>query len=224
MDAICRIAHSTKTKSDGFIGEKGIGFKSVFRVASEVYIASNGYTFKFDKHGRLGMVKPIWAAFPKGQRLNDLTQIYLKLESAKGDAANMFQVIKEKLNGVRGDQLIFLRQLKSVKIQVQETRAKDSWTRSLTCRTHEAHGGEAVQVAVSQDKAGAQETVQDMLVVRHVATDLPQEEARQNITTSEIVLAFPIKSGKPVIEDRSTYAFLPIGQYGFSVRCLTRSI
>ncbi len=73
--AICGIAESTKTKQEGFTGEKGemdwwcesgrtasrsapattgIGFKSVFLIAEEVFIASNGFIWKFDARIELG--------------------------------------------------------------------------------------------------------------------------------------------------------------------------
>ena len=35
VDAICAVGKTTKIKIQGYIGEKGIGFKSVFRVTSE---------------------------------------------------------------------------------------------------------------------------------------------------------------------------------------------
>lgn len=43
VEAICRIAASTKKvegSQKGYIGEKGIGFKSVFKVADSVWIKS----------------------------------------------------------------------------------------------------------------------------------------------------------------------------------------
>ncbi len=74
--AICSIAESTKKKQEGFTGEKGkgqsgcnryisttrcvrrIGFKSVFLIADEVFIASSGtfsgFPWKFDARLELG--------------------------------------------------------------------------------------------------------------------------------------------------------------------------
>ena len=45
VDAICSVGQSTKKKIQGYIGEKGIGFKSVFRVTNTPYIFSNCYHF-----------------------------------------------------------------------------------------------------------------------------------------------------------------------------------
>ncbi|KAK4991259.1 hypothetical protein LTR66_006591, partial [Elasticomyces elasticus] len=46
VESICRIGNSTKKvqeKQKGYIGEKGIGFKSVFKVADLVWITSGYY-------------------------------------------------------------------------------------------------------------------------------------------------------------------------------------
>jgi HSP90 family molecular chaperone len=60
VEAICAINRSTKSakKTAGeYIGEKGIGFKSVFKAADVVWISSR--EFKFDQSKFLGMVTPI---------------------------------------------------------------------------------------------------------------------------------------------------------------------
>ena len=61
VKAICSTSQSTKTNAQGYIGEKGIGFKSVFKVASKVHIQSKPFSFAFQhKFGDsgLGMVTP----------------------------------------------------------------------------------------------------------------------------------------------------------------------
>jgi hypothetical protein len=61
--ALCSIGESSKTKALGYIGEKGIGFKSVFRVSDEPHVVSNGFSFRFhrqDPISGLGYVVPEW--------------------------------------------------------------------------------------------------------------------------------------------------------------------
>ena len=41
VQALCRVGESTKKKAQGYIGEKGIGFKSVFRITECPYVFSN---------------------------------------------------------------------------------------------------------------------------------------------------------------------------------------
>ena len=38
IKAICSIGESTKTCKQSYVGEKGSGFKSVFKVAQKVYV------------------------------------------------------------------------------------------------------------------------------------------------------------------------------------------
>ncbi|KAK9072450.1 hypothetical protein SSX86_008884 [Deinandra increscens subsp. villosa] len=58
--AICDVGNSTKKASGaGYIGKKGIGFKSVFRVTDAPEIHSNGFHIKFDlTDSQLGFVLP----------------------------------------------------------------------------------------------------------------------------------------------------------------------
>ena len=60
--AICDIGKSTKDPHrSGYIGQKGIGFKSVFRVTDAPEIHSNNFHVKFDtKSGPVGYILPHW--------------------------------------------------------------------------------------------------------------------------------------------------------------------
>jgi hypothetical protein len=69
MAAICSINQSTKTSSKQQepgaavpVGQKGIGFKSVFRVTDTPQVHSGGFHIVFDrqKHGNLGSILPTW--------------------------------------------------------------------------------------------------------------------------------------------------------------------
>lgn len=50
FESITSAAKSTKSLKKGKTGYKGIGFKSVFTNATEVYIQSSGFRFRFDKN------------------------------------------------------------------------------------------------------------------------------------------------------------------------------
>ena len=60
--ALCGIGETTKTKALGYIGEKGIGFKSVFMIADKVQIYSNSFQFGFnyDENNPVTMIIPEW--------------------------------------------------------------------------------------------------------------------------------------------------------------------
>jgi hypothetical protein len=87
IEAICLVGGSNKTSKEGFIGAKGIGFKSVFKIAQEAHIHSPPYSFKFDKGRELGMIIPIWV--PEEELLVDATKdcqtSILLLPPADGD-------------------------------------------------------------------------------------------------------------------------------------------
>ncbi|TRX89111.1 hypothetical protein FHL15_010028 [Xylaria flabelliformis] len=62
VEAICSVGSSFKQESrqgKRRIGEKGIGFKSVFRIAEAAYITSGYYSFKFTTEESLGMLAPV---------------------------------------------------------------------------------------------------------------------------------------------------------------------
>ncbi len=60
--AICDVGRSTKgAHRSGYIGQKGIGFKSVFRVTDTPEVHSNGFHIKFDKGSDpIGFILPHW--------------------------------------------------------------------------------------------------------------------------------------------------------------------
>lgn len=64
VDALCSVGRSTKQKRQGYIGEKGIGFKSVFKVSPRPHLFSAGYQFYFDRNedpkARFGYIIPYW--------------------------------------------------------------------------------------------------------------------------------------------------------------------
>jgi hypothetical protein len=81
VEALCRVGQSTKKGGDNatrYVGEKGIGFKSVFKAATIVWVSSGNYSFKFDKSKPLGMIAPIWDDFPVKVK-SGFTSFYLQL-------------------------------------------------------------------------------------------------------------------------------------------------
>nr|GMC76140.1 putative histidine kinase-like ATPase, C-terminal domain-containing protein [Ipomoea batatas] len=66
INSICSVARSTKkgNRKTGYIGEKGIGFKSVFLITARPYIFSNGYQIRFSEepcsHCGIGYIVPEW--------------------------------------------------------------------------------------------------------------------------------------------------------------------
>ena len=208
VEAICAISRSTKSgkTSDGeHIGEKGIGFKSVFKAADVVWISSREYTFKFDTTKFLGMVTPIWSDFPE-TTAPDCTSIYLQLSKIFEEETLM----KELLN-FDSNLLIFLRRIKQINIRVigpnKQVREKK------IMKIESQQGADRVIVL------HAGESIFRYLIRTHFIKDLPKETKRLNWSQTKILLAFPMNEflEQPRFVPQNVYAFLPIRNYGLKV-------
>ena len=115
--AICAVGKSTKKHSAGYIGEKGIGFKSVFKIVREVHIQSGPFSFAFshtreDDDDGLGMITPYYEdaeELPMGVR----TRMTLTLlDSTK------FEERASEFRDVPDTFLMFLTQLQRLSIEI----------------------------------------------------------------------------------------------------------
>ncbi len=60
--ALCDVGRTTKEQALGYIGQKGIGFKSVFKITDAPQIHSGGFHVAFDlgSNSSLGYILPTW--------------------------------------------------------------------------------------------------------------------------------------------------------------------
>jgi hypothetical protein len=215
VKAICSIGQSTKKAIDrkkGFIGEKGIGFKSVFKVADVVHISSGPFQFKLDRHKTLGMIAPILASFPSTQVIPGQTQILLLLKG-KLDMDH----INEELLGVEPQLLIFLRKLSIITIC---TPIRHVQFQTYPTQFEAGFNGETISLKTSYFRDGGfyQTSMKKYIIVRHMVQQLPEDERRPGVSESEVVLAFPVlEDTNPMIENHNVCAYLPIDDYGFAV-------
>ncbi|KIX05483.1 uncharacterized protein Z518_06355 [Rhinocladiella mackenziei CBS 650.93] len=203
VEAICRVGSSTKAganRAASYVGEKGIGFKSVFKAADVVWISSNSYTFKFDKRQVLGMVAPIWEIFPE-PTTPSMTSTLLQL-SPEYDEKQLISDLKT----FDSRMLMFLRRLNKVKITVYE--AASTWETTLSKRMCSSRNETAIEL-IQDDKS------MRYLVSSYRATNLPNELKRPGARESQIMLAFPDIIDLQPVESQKVYAFLPIRDYGF---------
>ncbi|EFQ26640.1 uncharacterized protein GLRG_02460 [Colletotrichum graminicola M1.001] len=210
--ALTDIGASTKTKCKdvhgGFTGEKGVGFKAVFRVADAVYITSGHYNFKLDNsQDMIGALRPIPCSYPAPKGTLNYTRMMIELKS-QGD----FESIERDLEKVQPEILLFLRRLRRISVH------------TATCNTtftvahnddDEEYQGEMKTVTVQSTTEKRRKKTR-YIFVRRIVDDMPVEPRRENIVTSEIVLAFPLHNdGSLILEPQHVFAFLPINQYGF---------
>lgn len=209
------IGKSTKSKVEGFIGEKGIGFKSVFKVADRVWIGSNGYTFKFERAERLGMVKPIWSPFPAHHLLHTTgSTLILEVIDNENDQKSNFDMIRHEIECLQGQLLMFLRRVKGLSLSI---KIRDSSsTRIVKCLEHKSDGLENKLIITT---SGSCTSSLAYSAYSHTLYDMPNTKLRPGVATTQIVLAFPTDlSGTRSTDGQMTYAFLPIRDYGLNVR------
>lgn len=117
VSAICDVGESKKIKSQGYIGEKGIGFKSVFNITTCPYVFSNGFQFclpEYDEETGLGYIVPRWvSALPDGFA-TDETTIVLPLKDQK-----CIQAVVNDLRDFAPETILFLQKLSLIEISVQ---------------------------------------------------------------------------------------------------------
>ncbi|KAF5249653.1 hypothetical protein FANTH_4961 [Fusarium anthophilum] len=208
LDALTRVGQSTKAatiiNSKSYIGEKGIGFKSVFKVADVVHVASGLYEFKFDRNARIGMILPISSKFPTAERVVDHTQFLLELKSQRD-----YDIIKKELNNIEPDLLLFLRNLDQVHISI---RGVNKQYRRKINKLDPRYDGETVKISVQGDAV----TSKTYIVHRYTAQSLSTVPQRKGIDSSEVMIAFTVDSeGNPVSNTQKVFAFLPVDDFGF---------
>jgi hypothetical protein len=214
VSAICDMNQSTKTLlkegKKSCIGEKGIGFKSVFKVADKVWITSNNFSFLFDKNTPLGMVDPVWADFPSfPEQLRSNTMICLKIEKQEDR-----DVVREQLTKVlEPSSFMFLRRLSKIRI-VRLEDSGDTFDEIVLSHNQRPFTHD-LQLVTTTRSRGTKSKNSHYLVSDYTAREMPSTEQRQGVTESSIKLAFPIDEQQlPCIAKQEAYAFLPVCSSG----------
>ncbi|KAI1859883.1 uncharacterized protein JN550_011802 [Neoarthrinium moseri] len=225
--AICDVGKSSKSGAQGYIGEKGIGFKSVFMAAYKVHIQSGTFSFSFThRHGDsgMGMISPVWE-HPDAQLSRNITRVTLHLHDS-GSASDMdgrLEQIVQQFREIQGTHLLFLRKIRRIHIKFS---IGDKGEQSKT--TFEAANSQlGGRVTLHKVVNGNLLEKAQYHVTRHTAQGLPKSENRNTmgsehtasaLYTAEVILAFPLNNESPpapFIKTQQIYAFLPIRDMGF---------
>ncbi|KAI3459682.1 hypothetical protein Pfo_016345 [Paulownia fortunei] len=215
--ALCDVGNSTKKGHNaGYIGKKGIGFKSVFRVTDAPEIHSNGFHIKFDiTEGQIGFVLP--TVVPPCD-----IDLYTRLASADDDhldqdtwntcivlpfRSNLSECfamnnILSMFSDLHPSLLLFLHRLQCIKF-------RNLLDHSLIVMRKEVIGDGIVEVALGNEKmtwfVGSQKLKADVI--------------RSDVQTTEISIAFTLQeTGEggyvPILNQQPVFAFLPLRTYG----------
>ncbi|ATZ46359.1 hypothetical protein BCIN_01g09700 [Botrytis cinerea B05.10] len=217
IKAICSIGESTKASIQGYIGEKGIGFKSVFTVAHKVHIQSGCYSFAFeyskndDGKSGLGMVTPMNET-PHELPGDVQTRMILYLHAGE-DCGALYQ---ELLN-LPDTLLLFLKKLRQLTVNFElPDRNVHQVQFSLTRPNNDRLSENIVQTKTAITGAVNSVTHKSFWVKKRPVFNLPADSARGKIREAEVILAFPIDEDHvPVIEEQYAFAFLPMKKTGY---------
>jgi len=218
--AICRVGESTKKMQDtkkGYTGEKGIGFKSVFRVAEKVWIKSRELEFMFDRSKPLGMIAPEWAAPPQPELVHETTVICLQIPTQSDRTT-----VVHSLKNLKPELLIFLRQLKHIDVESWNSTSRPDFGYTISKEDDEASGVKLTKLKHIAKVPTSTVCTDMLLVFEQTVSSMPSEEKRPGVTQSNIVMAFPVndKVEAKASGSQTTFAFLPVRSYGFPVRFL----
>ncbi|XP_004292523.1 PREDICTED: uncharacterized protein LOC101312697 [Fragaria vesca subsp. vesca] len=215
--ALCDVGSSTKKGSNaGYIGRKGIGFKSVFRVTDAPEIHSNGFHIKFDiSQGQIGFLLPTVVPPCNVEMFSRLTSsdsdqldnnfwntcIVLPFRSKFSDGSVMKGIIN-MFSDLHPSILLFLHRLQCIKF-------RNLLDNSLTVMRKETVGDGIVKVSHGKE----------IMTWFLISQKLQADFMRSDVQTTEISIAFTLKELEngvygPDLGQQPAFAFLPLRTYG----------
>ncbi|KAI1297487.1 hypothetical protein F5Y03DRAFT_386916 [Xylaria venustula] len=227
LAAICSIGKSSKAGAQGYIGEKGIGFKSVFMAAWKVHIQSGVFSFSF-KHKKgdlgMGMISPLWEETDE-ELPSPLTRITLLLHD-DGDAemrTKTRQSIETQFDELQENLLLFMKNLRKIHVVFCDEMSQEISSAIFSIENPRAT--HAVLKKTRMSDGTTEESVKHFHVTTHESTNLDKNENRTYSDTeeknrayakSQVVLAFPLSESQvPIIEPQNLFVFLPVRPVGF---------
>ncbi|CAL4984462.1 unnamed protein product [Urochloa decumbens] len=229
IESICRVGKSTKkgNRHQGYIGEKGIGFKSVFLISSQPHIFSNGYHIKFNEKPcaecNIGYIVPEWVESTPS--LSDIETIYgcskvlptttiiLPLKSEKVDA------VKKQLSSLHPEMLLFLSKIRKLSVREHNSDPKSSTVSEIAIsiennfQSRKNMHAESYTLYLSAEESGKAEEECGYYMWRQKFPVKSENKVdkRSEIDEWVITLAFPL--GERLSREKQlfpgVYAFLP---------------
>lgn len=228
LAAICAVGKSSKKGVQGYIGEKGIGFKSVFMAAWKVHIQSGAFSFSFrHKTGQsgMGMISPIWEDANE-ELPSPMTKIILHLHETGDETilAKARETIQEQFEELQETVLLFMKNIRKIQVKFHDDRGHLMSSTSLSIHRPQPNRAVIKKNVVTGDSA--EESTKFFHVTTYQATNLPRnenrtysqaEEASRLFSSSQITLAFPLsQSLTPIVGPQDLFVFLPVRAVGFN--------
>ncbi|KAL5063000.1 hypothetical protein RYX36_024737 [Vicia faba] len=227
IESICSVGRSTKKgdRSSGYIGEKGIGFKSVFLVTALPYIFSNEYQIRFNEkpcpHCSLGYIVPEWVE--EKPTLSDIKKIYgkdtlptttivLPLKPDKVDP------VKQQLSKVHPEVLLFLKKIRRLSVREVNKNPTHNTITSVSIKTgidfltRKNMNAESytLHLSAGENSNNEKECSYYMWTQKFPVKSENVVERREDLEEWVVTLAFPINERLRTSKSSpGVYAFLP---------------
>ncbi|KAF7834061.1 ATP/DNA-binding protein [Senna tora] len=230
IDSICSVGRSTKkgNRRSGYIGEKGIGFKSVFLITATPYIFSNGYQIRFNEepcpHCGLGYIVPEWV--DENPTLHDIQQICGVRDSDSLPTTTIVlplkkdkvKPVKHQLSTIHPEVLLFLSKIRRLAVREvnEDPRLNSVSAVSISSetdlKTRKNMNAESYTLHLSAEENGGsdEECMYHMWKQRFPVRPENRVDRRMDVEEWVITLAFP--NQERLNRGRSSpgiYAFLP---------------
>ncbi|GAV87289.1 LOW QUALITY PROTEIN: hypothetical protein CFOL_v3_30715, partial [Cephalotus follicularis] len=228
IESICSVGRSTKkgNRKCGYIGEKGIGFKSVFLITAQPYIFSKGYQIRFNEgpcpHCNLGYIVPEWVE--DNPSLYDLRKIYGSGSTLptttivlplKPDKVNP---VKQQLSSIHPEVLLFLSKIKRFSVrEINEdpklnTVSAIAITSETNFETRKNIDAESYMLHLSAKENGDALEKESYYMWRQKFHVQPENKVERRMEVDELVITLAFPNQEPLHRGMSlpgVYAFLP---------------
>ncbi|PWA59580.1 DNA binding,ATP binding protein [Artemisia annua] len=225
IDSVCSVGRSTKKglRKHGYIGEKGIGFKSVFLITSQPYIFSNGYQIKFNEkpcqHCNVGYIVPEWveddsilSSIQKEYGSSSALPNTILVLPLRGDKV---QQVKTQLSSVHPEVLLFLSKIKRLSVRggnenPSDTLSAVSISSEKNFVTSKSMNADSYLIYLKTGDNIANESGYHMWKQRFPVKQENKVDVRREVEEWVVTLAFPIeKRLQGSLRCPGIYAFLP---------------
>ncbi|KAA8542076.1 hypothetical protein F0562_023228 [Nyssa sinensis] len=229
IESICSVGRSTKkgNRKRGYIGEKGIGFKSVFLITAWPYIFSNGYQIRFNEepcsHCNVGYIVPEWV--DDNPTISVIKQIYGSRTSLPTTTVvlplkpDKVKPVKHQLSSIHPEVLLFLSKIRRLSVKEDNddprlnTVSSISISSEINFVTRKNIDAQSYMLHLSADESGGDlenECSYHMWRQRFPVRLENKVERRMEVEELVITLAFP--NGQRLhrgMTSPGVYAFLP---------------
>ncbi|OBT52528.1 hypothetical protein VE04_07127, partial [Pseudogymnoascus sp. 24MN13] len=216
VQALCRTGRSSKPLGQGYTGEKGIGFKSVFKIAKRAHVRSPPYYFQLDRARMLGMITPQWDEEYFAAHSQDY-QTTIILDRICDASTNFAAALELDIEATHPMVILFLRRIERLQITLHPSASLQNEARMS--RRFRRYTNDDLFPGITTLENEDTGTKEHFYKVQYTSAFNGTEERRPNLSQTDIVLAFPVElvsnTWTPRPEQLHTYAYLPLGKFGF---------